>query len=530
MPVRCRVCTSPHRDAIEEALANGEAQSQVAKRYGVGESNISRHLNRKHPARESLAAIGDEPVLPSYDWVRRQAEARGAVNADLLALSDQHDPFYCGSEADLRDAHWFAEVWERFGAGAIHLRALHYLCVTAKKPVLWPDGAEYLNTDNDWEKLNECSRHARWLGLVKAELLDDQRNAEPIYNARGPGFQFAPSVDAGEWSSWTLPRIESRLYTGEWSIPQPDISGYDPDEYLDQPNLVGVFIEKSTMDSWLRPLCEVLHVDLYVGSGVNSIVNARRFMGRAVDLNKPAHLLVISDFDPTGRLMPIAASRHVEAVRRQVGCDLWVTSDSLALTQEQVDKFRLPRKPIKKSDKGRDRFQLLYGPGAVELDALEALHSGALAEIVRDAVSAYRDDDIEGSLEEAEASADAALDGTWERRVAPIQERVVEIRGKAVAIARTFEKKLAKLNAELQAKLKPHRRRLDQLERQAREAVEEVIEEAAAELPERPRPELHAPEGPHLFDSRRTYFEQLARYHAVSPPSHKLPRPKKKQR
>lgn len=498
--------------------------------------SIDRHVRKKHPPVESLADIGDEPALPSYEWIKRQANARGVVVAELLAMSEGRDPFYCGSQTDWKEARWYAEsVWARFGPGLKgkpHLRALHYLAVTAKEPLLWPDGEPYLNTERDTDRLYECSRYSRWLSLTDAELLDDHRNAEPIYSAPGPGFQFGPSVDAGEWTSWILPRIESLslLYTGEWDIPQPDISGYDPDEYLDQPNLVGVFIEKSTMDSWLVPLCQELRADLYVGSGVQSITNAARFVQRAKELNKSAHLLVISDNDPQGLHMPITASRHVEYRLRQIGCDLWVTVDSLALTAEQIDQYNLPRKPIKESDQGRDRYELLYGRGAVELDALEALHPGALAEIVRDAVSAYRDDDIEGSLEEAGASANAALEEGWDEHVAPIEESVLEVREKAFAIARTFGKRLAKLDAELQAKLKPHKRRLDRLREQAEEAVEEVIEQATAELPERPRPEMHAPEGPHLFDSKRTYFEQLAHYHEISPPSHKLPQPKKKRR
>lgn len=530
----CKVCTSPHRAAIEAGLAEGEPHRQLARRYGVLSFSIDRHVRKKHPPAESLADIGDEPTLPSYEWIKRQANARGVVVAEMLAMSEARDPFYAGSETDRREARWYAEtVWARFGPdlkGKPHLRALHYLCVTAKDPLLWPDGEPYLNTEKDADRLYECSRYSRWLGLTDAELLDDHRNAAPIYEAPEPSVQFAPSVDAGEWSSWILPGIGFSLYTGAWDIPQPDISGYDPDGYLDQPNLVGVFIEKSTMDSWLVPLCEALRVDLYVGSGVQSITNAVRFVQRAVELNKSAHLLVISDNDPQGLHMPITAARHVEYRVQQVGCDLWVTVDSLALTAEQIDKYELPRKPIKESDPGRDRYELLYGKGAVELDALEALHPGALAEIVRDAVSAYRDDDIEGLLEDAEASANAALDEAWERQVAPIQESVVEIRGKAVAIARTFEKKLAKLDAELQAKLKPHKRRLDRLREQAVEAVAEVIEQVTAELPERPRPELCAPEGPHLFDSRRTYFEQLGHYHQISPPSHKLPQKKKKRR
>jgi len=131
----CKVCASPNRAAIEQGLAEGESHRQLADRYGVPRDSIDHHASRKHPPAESLADIGDEPVLPSYEWIKRQANARCAVVGDLLAMDDGRDPFYSGSETDLAEATWFAEaVWVSIGpdiTGKPHLRKLHYLCVTA---------------------------------------------------------------------------------------------------------------------------------------------------------------------------------------------------------------------------------------------------------------------------------------------------------------------------------------------------------------------------------------------------------------
>src|ERR1019366_9366705 len=117
-------------------------------------------------------------------------------------------------------------------------------------------------------------------------------------------------------------------------------------------------------------------------------------------------------------------------------------------------------------------------------DALEALRPGALKKIVEDAVDQYRDDDIEDLLEQAETSANDALNEAWDERVTPIENSVEEIREKAVAIAATYEKRLAQLNTELQKELKPYKRRLERLEKQAKETIDEVIEETEAELPD----------------------------------------------
>jgi hypothetical protein len=344
----CTICTSPNRVAIEEALAAGESQRSVARRLGVKQGAVGWHVRNKHPRAESAEDVGDEPVTiegrGTHDWVRRQVRLRGKPVAMLLGMSRQNDPFYFGSATDVARGKWFAEsVVRRFDeqikaeidrGGQPHLRGVHYLCVTAQPPVLWPGGKVYENTDAEWKRLQQYSKCARWLGFVDIELFDDQRNAEPEYNSPDSSDEDEPSVFAGGWDVWSLPEIETSLDMDGWNAPNVHVAGYEHDAYRDQSCLVGVFIEKSTMDSWLRPLCQELDADLYVGSGFQSITNAARFVKRAVDLDKPAHLLLVSDFDPAGRKMPIGAARHVDYRRRMdgVNCELWITVDQVALT------------------------------------------------------------------------------------------------------------------------------------------------------------------------------------------------------
>jgi hypothetical protein len=56
-----------------------------------------------------------------------------------------------------------------------------------------------------------------------------------------------------------------------------------------------------------------------------------------------------------------------------------------------VGQYRLPRTPIKPSELRKQRFENTFGTAAVELDVLEALHPGLLAQIVRDHVTQYHD-------------------------------------------------------------------------------------------------------------------------------------------
>jgi hypothetical protein len=155
----------------------------------------------------------------------------------------------------------------------------------------------------------------------------------------------------------------------------------------------------------------------------------------------------------------------------------------------------------------RSRFELLYGEGAVELDSLEALHPGTLKTIVRKAVPVYRDESIQQRLADTNAKAKAALRRKWQAKMSPIEERASAAREAAVEIADAFDERLAKLSAELQRKLKPHEEQMAILQREAQDAVDELL--ADFKLPKRPAPIVPPDAVYHLFDSRRPYSSSL---------------------
>lgn len=59
------------------------------------------------------------------------------------------------------------------------------------------------------------------------------------------------------------------------------------------------------------------------------------------------------------------------------------------LTGSQCKKYKLPRTPIKEKEKRKAGFEYRHGTGATELDALEALHKGEMARIIKEAVLPY---------------------------------------------------------------------------------------------------------------------------------------------
>jgi len=253
----------------------------------------------------------------------------------------------------------------------------------------------YENTEGCWDYLSEAGKHARYLGLVRPDAFEDHRNPPPhIFMAPTP-VQPTPFVRLSDLEGWQLPWIESDLSTLV-SLPLPIVDMIDGYMYApsDQPYLIEIWIEKSTMDDVLVPLCEELHINLVTSAGFQSITSAVKMLQRAhelLELGKPARILYISDFDPAGDSMPGAVARQIEFWLQDSapGADIKLTP--LALSRDQVITYQLPRIPIKESDVRKAGFEERYGAGAVELDALEAVYPGMLADLVCDAIALYRD-------------------------------------------------------------------------------------------------------------------------------------------
>ena len=135
-----------------------------------------------------------------------------------------------------------------------------------------------------------------------------------------------------------------------------------------------VWAEKTTMNDVLEPLCRRYQANLITGMGFMSITAVVDLLARIRQIGKPGRILYISDYDPAGFGMTIAVARQVEFWAQGEGLDVALTP--LVLTAEQVAQFRLPRAPVKSSDRRKAGWVATHGAGAVELDALEALHPG----------------------------------------------------------------------------------------------------------------------------------------------------------
>ena len=427
-----------------------------------------------------------------YNTIKRLARERGVKVTDLIALAPQNDPFYCGQEAQQQAARWFADLWRRFGyTGGVHIRRIHYQIVSQDPPVEKPNGKPYENTENDWGYLNLASKAARYLKLVDPAAFVDRRNPDPHVHAQY-WYYGEPGYSLATWRGFdvTLPDFPT--------LPDFEVSGYDGNL---QPYHLEVWAEKSTMNDVLLPVCERYRVNLVTGAGEMSITAALGFLGRAQRADRPCRIFYISDFDPAGLGMPISVARKIEYFLRDRDLDLDVKLEPIALSQEQCHQHRLPRTPIKESERRKERFEQTFGEGATELDALEALHPGELARLVEEHVLVYHDREI---AREAQEQRRALVDALARAR----GEALADLQPELDALRQDFDQAVAAFDQAIGGL----RERMGNLYADALRHLEAVDVDAE---------DYPCPEGQQvreanglLYDSNRDYESQLAYYQA----------------
>jgi hypothetical protein len=441
--------------------------------------------------------------------------ARGWAISD-----DQSGPF------QIIKIKWFASLWRKLGfkSGA-HLRRVHYALVSQNPPVTKPNGKTYLNTEGDWDYLTSVSKWARYLGLVSPNAFVDRRNPEALLNARlsqrsnsSPGFQ----VEGG-WSEWdsnlllpSLPDLPQEL------PPLPDfcVGRY---QGIEQSYLIEVWVEKTSMNDVLIPLCRRYRANLVTSAGELSITAVMDFLKRVRNAHRPARIFYISDFDPAGLGMPISVARKIEfAQRDRSDGDFDIRLQPIALTAQQVKKHRLPRVPVKDTDRRKSHFEAAYGEGAVELDALEALHPGRLARIVEEAILKYYDPTLGERALKAQEEMQAALAQERQAVLAEWQGDLNTLRDDYQALLDDFARTqadFAELVQSFQPRIDAHQERWREIQEHGRAVYARLCErlkqvEVNLDNYPLPAPDLPKEAKNMLYDSSREYLKQLAAYKA----------------
>jgi hypothetical protein len=309
--------------------------------------------------------------------IEAAALASGHNLGDLTVQSPGTDPYRLDTKTGRRLAHWFAEQIERLvPRGDIHLRGLHYRLLGTKKP----DGSPYLNNDDNWIWVQQASACARWLHAVPFSRIADGRNDDPeiltVEETTSPGFGHLHIFGHAEVPDEVMPSVfASRPSTR-------------------QPYRIILIGEKSSLRDELYPVAASVAGELLLPTGEASDTMIERMAMRAAADDRPAVVLYFHDFDPAGWAMPIHVSRKLQALVdgcfvSALGLDIQVFP--VALTLRQCIDYDLPSTPLKESERRADTWRTDTGREQTELDAMIALHPGAIRQIARDAIRPFFD-------------------------------------------------------------------------------------------------------------------------------------------
>ncbi len=190
------------------------------------------------------------------------------------------------------------------------------------------------------------------------------------------------------------------------------------------------------MNDILGPVCEQMGANFVPAAGTQSISNAHRLVERSKAARRPVRVLYISDHDRVGQNMPFSVARHVEFLLARLG-SIEFRLAPIVLTSEQVERWELPPDPA------RDN--------AVELDALEALHPGELARIVRGEIARLRDPTLRDRLDDAADAADDIVSEAWEATTGHLRADLDDLNTRIGRLIDRYENLGRSLNDRLQA-------------------------------------------------------------------------------
>ena len=164
-----------------------------------------------------------------------------------------------------------------------------------------------------------------------------------------------------------------------------------------------ILLEKRALAPLFREVTQEYQVPLVPlgGNASHSLLGDIIDMVDEWDHEARTFFYCFGDFDPHGKMIMEVAERDIQFFSREVQA---VEFETVALTREQVRRYRLPPQPLKESNIAHT----WSGDETVELDALDALHPEVLPQLIREVILRHLPD--EDRLEEVREAENADRD------------------------------------------------------------------------------------------------------------------------
>lgn len=231
--------------------------------------------------------------------------------------------------------------------------------------------------------------------VARGYIENNERSYKNIGNLINDG-RLAGLID---WNSIT-DRTRNLRHNSHWDRPQDVIYSakysYLLDKWEGQPNYVEVWVEKDALVDIVGQACQPIDTPCFSCRGYTSQSEmwtaARRFLRQ--NQREGRYIIHLGDHDPSG----IDMTRDIQERLEMFGADVFVKR--VALTMKQVKTYNPPPNPAKITDSRCGKYIDQYGEESWELDALEPQ---MLVNLIRNEVTALRDDALYQAICEREA-------------------------------------------------------------------------------------------------------------------------------
>lgn len=167
----------------------------------------------------------------------------------------------------------------------------------------------------------------------------------------------------------------------------------------DADSYVEAWLEKDALAGVVYPVTARYDVPLMVARGYASLSFLHEAAEYIAELEVPAYIYHLGDYDPSGQ----DAATAIERTLREMAPEAEIYFERLAVTPEQIEYWKLPSRPTKKTDTRANKFG---SDISVELDAIPP---DRLRQIVEDAIERHLPKDQLHVLLQAEKSERAVL-------------------------------------------------------------------------------------------------------------------------
>lgn len=221
----------------------------------------------------------------------------------------------------------------------------------------------FANTERNYKNLLALLVDARYAGLVDWEAIED-RGRQPL----------------------TLSSYRSMEHCINDALEQFRLPVWET-----QPVYAELWVEKQALAGVLEPVADEFRATLMVNKGYSSASAmyeaAQRLAHKAQD--RQAIVFYLGDHDPSGEDMV----RDIESRLNEFAPNMLfpIEVQKLALTMEQIRRYKAPPNPAKKSDSRYEGYKDKHGVDSWELDALRV---DVLVQIARQAFRGVMDLDV----------------------------------------------------------------------------------------------------------------------------------------